>query len=90
MDRFAVDILAQIGDFNAPILPVNTFVFSIDTNIEVRDVYDKVLEFISESGVYKGLKVESAECGFCISGYAMDSNNEIVTRRFYLSGLRRI
>jgi hypothetical protein len=90
MERFAVDISAQIGDFNAPILPVNTFVFSIDTNIEVREVYDKVLEFISQSGVYKGLKVEPVECGLCISGNAMDSNNEIVTRRFYLSGLRRI
>ncbi len=90
MERFAVDISAQIGDFDAPILPVNTFVFSIDANIEVRDVYDKVLEFIGQSGVYKGLEVEQIECGFCIHGRAMDSNNEIATRRFYLSGLRRI
>ena len=90
MDRFAVDISAQIGDFDAPILPVNTFAFSTNTDIEVREVYDKVLEFINQSGAYKELKVEPVECGFCIYGYAIDSNNERVTRRFYLSGLRRI
>lgn len=90
MDRFALDITAQIGDFNAPILPVNTFAFSVNTDIEVREVYDKVLEFISQNRAYKELKVEPVECGFCISGYAIDSNNERVIRRFYLSGLRRI
>ena len=90
MDRFAVDISVRIGEFDAPILPVNTFVFSIDSNIEVRVVYDEVLEFISQSGVYKDLEVEQVECGFCISGYAIDKDNKIVTRRFYLSGLRRV
>lgn len=90
MDRFAVDISVQIGDFDAPILPVNTVFFSVNSNIEVREVYDKVLEFISQSGVYKELEVIPVECGFCISGYAIDEDNERVTRRFYLSGLRRI
>jgi hypothetical protein len=90
MDRFAVDISAQIGYFDAPILPVNTFVFSIDTNVEVREVYDKVLDFIGQCGAYKELEVEPVECGFCISGYAIDNDNKRLTRRFYLSGLRKI
>ena len=90
MGRFAVDISVQIGDFNAPILPVNTFAFSTNSDIEVREVYDKVLDFIDQSGVYKELEVEPVECGFCISGYAIDNDNKRVTRRFYLSGLRRV
>lgn len=90
-ERFAVDIWVQAGGQSAIILPVNTFVFKVKagTDLAIIDTYDKVLEYVKESGRYNDLKVESFECGFRIHGWVQEGDFKMA-RNFYVTNLRKL
>ena len=91
--RFAIDIWVQAGGPQSTIVPVNTFIFSVEqgSDISILDTYKKAMDYITNSypGIYHDVCIENYECGFLIHAWVWEGSFKKV-RNFYLTNLRLI